>query len=148
LRIYPAVKKIWLHLLAGLMWSGVGIMLVGFASRWFTKVPALHEILIILAGMLLATAIYFFGFSKMALKNVHRINNYRQERVCLFAFQRWTSYPLVLFMISLGIYLRVYSPIPKPDLAIMYIGIGGSLFLSSLHYYAQVVRRKQVTLQA
>jgi hypothetical protein len=148
LKIYPAVKKIWLHLLAGLMWSGVGIMLVGFASRWFTKVPALHEILIILAGMLLATAIYFFGFSKMALKNVHRINNYRQERVCLFAFQRWTSYPLVLFMISLGIYLRVYSPIPKPDLAIMYIGIGGSLFLSSLHYYAQVVRRKQVTLQA
>lgn len=148
MKIYPAVKKIWLHLLAGLMWSGVGIMLVGFASRWFTKVPALHEILIILAGMLLATAIYFFGFSKMALKNVHRINNYRQERVCLFAFQRWTSYPLVLFMISLGIYLRVYSPIPKPDLAIMYIGIGGSLFLSSLHYYAQVVRRKQVTLQA
>jgi hypothetical protein len=43
-------------------------------------------------------------------------------------------------MISLGIYLRVYSPIPKPALAIFYIGIGGSLFLSSLHYYARVLR--------
>jgi len=122
------------------MWSGVGIMLVGFASRWFTKVPASQEILIILAGMALAAVIYFFGFSRMALINVRRINDYRQERVCLFAFQRWTSYPLVLFMISLGIYLRVYSPIPKPALAILYIGIGGSLFLSSLHYYARVLR--------
>ncbi len=138
---FPAVKKIWLHLLAGLMWSGVGIMLIGFASRWFTKVPASQELLIILAGMALAVVIYFFGFSKMALKNVHRINDYRQERVCLFAFQRWTSYPLILFMVSLGIYLRVYSPIPKPDLAILYIGIGGSLFLSSLHYYSRVVGR-------
>ena len=122
------------------MWSGVGIMLVGFASRWFTKVPASQEILIILAGMALAAVIYFFGFSRMALINVRRINDYRQERVCLFAFQRWTSYPLVLFMISLGIYLRVYSPIPKPALAILYIGIGASLFLSSLHYYARVLR--------
>jgi hypothetical protein len=142
LKLYPAVKKIWLHLLAGLMWSGVGIMLIGFASRWFTKVPASQEVLIILAGMALAAAIYFFGFSKMALKNVHRINDYRQERVCLFAFQRWTSYPLILFMVSLGIYLRAYSPIPKPDLAVLYIGIGGSLFLSSLHYYSRVVRRQ------
>ena len=140
MKLYLAVKKIWLQLLAGLMWSGVGIMLVGFASRWFTKMPASQEILIILVGMMLAAAIYFFGFSKMALKNVLRINNYRQERVCLFAFQRWTSCPLVLFMVSLGIYLRVYSPIPKPTLAILYIGIGGSLFLSSLHYYARVLR--------
>jgi hypothetical protein len=146
-KLNPAVKKIWLQLLAGVMWSGVGIMLIGFASRWFTKVPAFEEILIILSGMALAAAIYFFGFSKMALKNVRRINNYLQERVCLFAFQRWTSYPLIIFMISLGIYLRKYSPIPKHYLAVLYIGIGGSLFLASLHYYAQVVRRKKTTLQ-
>jgi uncharacterized membrane protein len=142
LKFYPAVNKIWLHLLAGVMWSGVGIMLVGFASRWFTKVPAFQEIQIILAGMALAAAIYFFGFSKMAVKNINRISDYRQEHVCLFAFQRWTSYPLVLFMVSLGIYLRRYSPVPKPYLAVIYIGIGGGLFLSSLHYFARVLHRQ------
>jgi hypothetical protein len=141
-KFYPAVKKIWLQLLAGVMWSGVGIMLIGFASRWFTQVPTYLEILIILAGMALAAAIYFFGFSKMALRNVRRINSYLQERICLFAFQRWTSYPLILFMISLGIYLRKFSTIPKPYLSILYIGIGGSLFLASLHYYAQVIRKQ------
>lgn len=142
MKLYPAVKKIWLQLLAGVMWSGVGIMLIGFASRWFTHVPTCQEILIILAGMALAAAIYFFGFSKIALKNVRRINNYLQERICLFAFQRWTSYPLILFMVSLGIYLRKFSPIPRQYLAILYVGIGGSLFLASLHYYPQVIRRQ------
>jgi hypothetical protein len=141
LKLYPAVDKIWLHLLAGVMWSGVGVMLIAIASRWLGLVLPYQAILLILAGMALAAAIYFFGFSKFALKNVERIRNYQKERVCLFAFQRWTSYPLVLFMVSLGIYLRVYSPIPKPYLAILYFGIGGSLFLASLHYYAQVLRK-------
>jgi hypothetical protein len=135
-----AVNKIWLHLLAGVMWAGVGIMLVSLAARWLGLVLPYQTVLLLLAGLGLAAAIYFFGFSKFALKNARRIEAYPKERVCLFAFQKWTSYPLVLFMISLGIYLRVYSPIPKPFLAILYIGIGGGLFLSSLHYFAQVSR--------
>jgi hypothetical protein len=141
-KLYPAVKKFWLHLLAGVMWSGVGIMLIAIASRWLGLVLFYQAILLILAGMALAAAIYFFGFSKLALKNVRRINAYMQESICVFAFQRWTSYPLVLFMILLGIYLRVYSPFPKPWLAILYFGLGGGLFLSSLHYYAQLSRAK------
>ncbi len=115
-------------------------MLISLASRWLGQVEASQTILLILAGLVLAAAIYFFGFSKMALKNVRRIEAYAQERVCLFAFQKWSSYPLVLFMVSLGIYLRVYSPIPKPLLSILYIGIGGSLFVSSIHYYSRVSR--------
>ena len=97
-------------------------------------------LLLILAGLLLAAGIYFFGFSKLASRNVQRIINIPKERVCLFAFQKWTSYPLVLVMIAMGIYLRLYSPIPKPYLAILYLGLGASLFASSLQYYSQVLR--------
>jgi hypothetical protein len=140
-KLVPAVPKIWLHMLAGVMWSGVGVMLTALASRWLKLVQLGQLLVLCLAGALLAAAIYAFGFSKLALKNILRIEAYARERVCLFAFQKWSSYPLVLFMISLGIYLRVYSPIPKPLLAILYIGIGGGLFLSSLHYYAKVIRR-------
>ncbi len=43
-------------------------------------------------------------------------------------------------MIAMGIYLRHSSPIPKPYLAILYIGLGASLFVSSLQYYHQVFR--------
>jgi hypothetical protein len=69
-----------------------------------------------------------------------RIVNIPKERVCLFAFQKWTSYPLVVVMIALGIYLRLYSPIPKPYLAVLYIGLGLSLLVSSLQYYLQAIR--------
>jgi len=86
-------------------------------------------------GVILALAIYTFGFSTFANRNIHRINQYSGKLVCIFAFQSWTSYPLVAFMISLGIYLRTSSIIPKPYLAAMYFGIGGSLFLASMHYY-------------
>jgi hypothetical protein len=136
----PAVSKIWLQLMAGLMWSGIGVMLIVFAARWLGLVQTYETFLLILAGLVLGAGIYFFGFSKFARKNIQRILDIAKERVCLFAFQKWTSYPLVLFMISLGIYLRVYSPIPKPYLAILYLGIGSSLFLSSLHYYKQMYR--------
>ena len=122
------------------MWSGVGIMLVAFAANWLSLVHSWMVILLILAGLLLASGIYFFGFSKLASRNVQRIINIPKERVCLFAFQKWTSYPLVLVMIAMGIYLRLYSPIPKPYLAILYFGLGLSLFASSLQYYLQVFR--------
>jgi hypothetical protein len=135
----PATKKIWLHLTAGIMWSGVGIMLAAFAATWLGLVHSWTVLLLILAGLLLAAGIYFFGFSKLASSNVQRIINIPKERVCLFAFQKWTSYPLVLVMVAMGIYLRHYSPIPKPYLAILYLGLGASLFASSLKYFSQVI---------
>ena len=65
-----------------------------------------------------------------------------EEKPCLFAFQEWHSYPLVIFMIALGITLRKFTPIPKPLLGILYIGIGGGLGLSSFHYYWQIFQNK------
>jgi len=136
-RFKPAVGKTWLYLLAGVMWMGIGIMLIGFASRWLKDISLLTVLLFISSGIGLASLIYYFGFSKMAKKNARRILAMEGERICLFAFQAWKTYPLVIFMIALGIYLRIYSPIPKPLLAILYIGIGGGLSLSSIHYFKQ-----------
>lgn len=136
----PAVRKVWLHFSAGLVWFGVGLMLIGFASYWLKPVVFFTMFLLITAGLLLATGIYFFGFSKLAKKNIKRISGLKGEKVCLFAFQGWTSYPLVVFMIFLGIYLRTYSPFPKPLLAILYLGIGGGLLSASLHYFAHIAR--------
>ena len=115
----PAVRKFWLHLVAGILWSGVGILLIAFASGWLAAVHDWTFILLLVLGLVLAAVIYFLGFSKMASKNVRRIISIPKEKVCVFAFQKWTSYPLVAVMISLGIYLRKYSPIPKPYLAIL-----------------------------
>ena len=125
------------------MWSGVGLYLCSLTIDWLESVDFGPRILFVLGGILLASSIYTFGFSKLAMKNIRRIEGIPKERVCIFAFQQWHSYPLVIFMILLGIFLRKYSPIPKPWLAVMYIGIGGSLFLASFQYYKNIWINRQ-----
>lgn len=139
-RIKPSVHKYWLYLSAGFVWFGVGVLLISLAIGWLKPAVFSDIFLLVTAGLSLAACIYYFGFSKLAKKNINRIDKLKGEKVCFFAFQGWTSYPLVLFMMSLGIYLRTYSPIPKPLLAILYLGIGGGLLTSSLHYFANIVR--------
>ena len=134
----PAVSKAWLYTTAGLMWSGVGIFLDKLAYGWLSPLSGARYLPFALAGLALAFAIYAFGFSRLADKNIRRIDALCRPKVCLFAFQRWHSYPLVALMIALGIFLR-HSELPKPYLAILYIGLGSSLFLSSIHYYKQIM---------
>ena len=142
----PAAAKSWLFAAAGLMWSGVGVYLCSLTVEWLKPVNNGIRIWLIFGGVMLAISIYAFGFSRFADKNIRRITAIPKEKVCIFAFQQWSSYPLVVFMISLGIILRQYSPIPKPWLAAMYIGIGGSLFLASFNYY-KVIWIKHRSLQ-
>jgi hypothetical protein len=135
----PATPKVWLHLLAGAMWLGVGIMLAAIATGWLEPLALPSILLLVLAGLAAASLIYAFGFSKLARKNISRISAYANEKVCLFAFQEWKSYPMVALMISMGVYLRNYSSFPKPMLAILYLGLGGGLFFASLHYFFHVL---------
>jgi hypothetical protein len=142
-KLKPGTPKTWLYLTAGLMWSAVGIWLSYLAYGWLRPVAWLLALGLTTVGVLLALTIYAFGFSGFAKRNITRISVLPTERPCVFAFQSWSSYPLVVVMISLGIFLRKYSPMPKPYLAAMYIGIGGSLFLASFHYYHVIL--KQIT---
>ena len=138
----PGVSKAWLHALSGVMWSMVGVLLCHFAYEWLKVIPLGRTAPFALSGVLLSVLIYTLGFSRLAKQNISRICAYVEEPVCLFAFQKWSSYPLVLVMIGMGIFLRKYAPIPKPYLAVLYIGIGGGLFLSSLHYYWYLISSK------
>lgn len=137
-KLKPSVEKKWLQLSAGLTWFGVGLLLVKYACEWLTFLGRNNWLLLVPAGLLLAGLIYFFGFSKLAKKNIQRIHAMSGKKVCFFAFQKWTQYPLVAFMIFLGIYLRVYSPFPKSLLSILYLGIGGGLLGASIHYFTHL----------
>ncbi len=122
-----------------MLWVTAGVILVRFAWRWIASMDdRMVQTAVFLGGLLLALAIYRFGFSKFAGKNIRRIETIPSKRVCLFAFQQWSSYPLVAFMISLGVYLRKFSFLPKSLLAVMYFGIGGSLLLSSSLYFLKL----------
>jgi hypothetical protein len=141
--IKPGLPKNGLLLIAGLMWTGVGLFLISLAWRWIFNPEVDESRIYWLPGIFLAGLIYRFGFSRLAIKNSLRIQNLQAEKPCFFAFQEWHSYPLILFMITLGITLRKYTPFPKPLLGILYLGIGGGLGLASFHYYQAILKRLQ-----
>ena len=122
----------------GVLWAFAGAMLIRFAGVWLISLSPGLKTAGVSSGLLLALAIYWFGFSKFADKNIQRIRALASKRPCVFAFQQWSSYPLVVVMISLGIYLRKYSPFPKSLLVPIYLGIGGSLLLASIRYLRNI----------
>jgi hypothetical protein len=129
----PAVTKFWLLVLAGLAWSGVGILLCSMAYRWLALENGWAPLAAGAAGILISLVVYRFGFINIARKNIRRIHTY-VDRACAFAFMPWKSYLLMAGMMALGITLRS-SAIPKFYLSVLYTAIGGGLFFSSLHYY-------------
>lgn len=133
----PAITRHWLWLLAGLLWSGVGIILCITAGGWLSQVDWPLNALGTLVGFGLGVLIYRYGFSRIARKNIERIAQ-KPDRVCLFAFQAWQSYVLIAVMMLLGYFLR-HSHMPRFALAVLYAGVGSGLTLSSSHYYQRLL---------
>ena len=77
----PKVHKYYLILISGLMWSGVGILLMKLSSRWFHELSETQLYLAIIGGLILGSIIAYFGFSGLALKNILRIDQYQKEKV-------------------------------------------------------------------
>jgi hypothetical protein len=62
-----------------------------------------------------------------------------KNKVCIFAFQAWKSYLIIVIMVGMGIALR-HSPLPKPYLSVIYIGFGGAMILSGLRYFRVFIK--------
>ena len=129
----PAVDKRILIALSGITWSVVGIVLCRLSVIWLSEGGYSKAIPFGLAGLTLAFLIDYFGFSKLVDRNTERILS-KSGKVCVFAFQAWKSYLIVAVMIGMGIALRS-SPLPRYYLAIIYVGFGGAMILSSIRYY-------------
>jgi hypothetical protein len=132
-KLRPAVDKKILVFMAGLMWCGVGVMLISYSVSWLSSFPGKSKLLCGIAGFLVAMPIHHFGFLKLADKNLARLMP-MTEKKCLFSFMTWKSYLIVPVMVSMGIFLR-NSRIPKEYLSIIYTGIGFGLFLSGIRYF-------------
>jgi hypothetical protein len=133
-KLKPSVSRKWLIATAGTMWTAVGIMLCVRAWSWFSLSKPGISLPLEISGIILAIVVYYFGFSRIAGKNLVRLCQF-PDKACFFAFQAWKSYLLIILMISLGVLLR-YSSLPRQYLAEIYLIIGGALFLGSFIYYA------------
>jgi hypothetical protein len=130
----PAVTSHLLLFIAGIVWAGVGFVLLSLAFSWLSRASDsdIHIHPFVIAGVAGALLIHHFGFLKIADKNLKRILK-MQDKSCLFAFIPWKSYLIIAVMILIGSALR-HSVIPKHCLAVLYIAIGLALVLSSIRY--------------
>lgn len=140
----PAVTGTFLLFLAGIVWACVGIMLLFLAFSWLSALSNGDAYLYAAAGISLALLVHHFGFLKIVDKNLKRILQMNGKR-CFFSFIPWKSYLIILVMAAMGALLR-HSVIPKKDLAILYIGMGLALILSSVRYirmfYREIIKGK------
>jgi len=136
----PLVSRHWLFALAGIMWTGVGIMLLWRAWTWLSVMSIPWIAGILAAGAVIAFSFYYFMFTNTVAKNIRRLCGL-PDPVSLLAFNSPKGYILIIFMIGLGIALR-HSPLDRRILAVVYVGMGGALFLASLHFYKQFHRVK------
>lgn len=133
----PGVPKNTLLLVAGILWIGIGIILDGVSYSWLRTEDLTHAILVSIIGFACALVIHHFGFLRIVDRNLDRILPMEGRR-CVFSFMPWKSYILIIIMVLIGYLLR-HSPIPKLYLAVLYIGIGTALILSSVRYLRYLI---------
>ncbi len=132
----PAVPKHWLIAIAGLVWAAAGIMLARLAWSWLRAMPIRQAGPLVAAGLVLAVIFHRFMLQRLARRNMVRIGSYA-DKGCLFAFQAWRSYFMILVMIAMGSFLR-HTAIPRVYLALLYTAMGGALLLASMGYFTHL----------
>jgi hypothetical protein len=135
----PSAKRKTLVLLAGFVWTVVGIVLVLMAARWLL-VSGKNGLYSLGLGLIGGAIVYWLGFDKLAQANLIRI--YAQapakDKVCVFAFQNTRSYIIIPVMILMG-YMMRHLPVSKIYIIPVYVAIGLGLILASLRYYHSLI---------
>jgi tellurite resistance protein TehA-like permease len=125
-------------IVAGLAWSGAGLMLLSWAVRWLEATPLVLASVLAVVGTAIAVGAWFALFRRLARTNVARLEA-APRLACVFGFQPIKSYLIMGAMIALGVTLR-HSTLPRPELAVVYLAIGGALLLASFSYYNNLIK--------
>ena len=124
---YKPGASIRTHLLIiALVWSIVGLFLIAraedilllFGQWWIFPLAAL-----------IGTIKSFYVLDKMAKKNIDRTLSLK-EGACIGGVYSWRTWGLVVFMILLGVALRLLA-VPPSIIGFIYLTVGWALFWSS-----------------
>lgn len=135
-QLTPSASRSTRLAMAGLVWTAVGMMLIGWASRWLLYGPRAWAAVAFLLGAGIGLFAWRALFARLASDNVARILR-GSARACLFGFTAPKGWLVTAGMIVFGSLLR-HSSLPKTWLAVPYSAIGVALLLASLTYYTRV----------
>ena len=130
----PRVPRTYLLLIAALVWTFAGGMLLFRGYSTLLAYPNLFGVKILGCGIggLLFFKLLFF---KISGKHVLRIQSLSIDNPCLFSFFNLRSYLMMTIMITSGITLRKTGAISPEYLSLVYITMGIPLLMSSFRFY-------------
>lgn len=133
-RLTPRIARRYLYIVAALVWTFAGSLLLFRGILLFMYDDYLIWIRLtfsIIAGILF----YRLLFSNISRKHTRRIARIQLEKPCLFSFFNIKSYILMSLMITAGISLRKSGILPPVYLSVIYVTMGIPLFISSFRFY-------------
>jgi hypothetical protein len=134
LRLTPRIAHRYLYIIAALVWTIAGSMLLFRGMMLFLDDAYFiwtRLSISIVSGILF----YRFLFLKISTEHTSRISRMQLDRPCLFSFFNMKSYILMTVMITVGITLRKSGIISPVYLSFIYVTMGIPLFISSFRFY-------------
>ncbi|UCC31617.1 MAG: hypothetical protein JSU86_04930 [Phycisphaerales bacterium] len=131
---YKPAASARLHLLlAAMMWTAVGAVLLFFGVRWLSGGETLYVWLLlvvaVLAGLLKASLVL-----KPAADRISKRIRIRGDRRCIGGFLSVRTWAFVVFMIVAGRTLRG-GLLPRTVVGFVFVAVGTALLLASLRLW-------------
>ncbi len=137
-KLKPGVNRSKHLLVAAILWSCVGIMLMVRGWFFFGETP---EYWMILLAVVVGSAKSHLILDKSFKSNMQRILKMK-DGTCLGAVYSWKLWALVIVMVLSGYILRTVNP-SGILVGTLYFAIGWGLFLSSRHGWLGWFRLKE-----
>jgi hypothetical protein len=136
----PRVPRIYLLLIAALVWTFAGGMLL--FRGYFFLIESNHLLLLKIVSCVSGGLVFYaLLFDKISKKHITRIKGLAVDRPCAFSFFNWRSYMLMAVMITSGIALRKSGFVAPEYLSFIYITMGVPLLMSSFRFYYSYFNR-------
>ena len=130
----PTTTRRGLFFMAGVAWAVAGGIL-GYRGVRFIDEAALHPVVFFLIGAAGGALFFALMFRRISARHILRILHIPHERPCMFSFLSWKSYIMMALMISLGVFMRSASFIPREQLGTFYITMAVPLLASSVRFF-------------
>ncbi len=112
--------------LAAMIWTAVGLSLMGFGIYWaYGRLPGW----LLAASIIVGSGKSFYVLDRTARKNLSRISQFK-DRTCIGAVYSIRMWLLIGGMVIMGRLLR-FTAIPLEYIGLLYVTVGWALLLSS-----------------
>lgn len=139
-RVKPAASRRTHLLLAAMMWTVVGALLLYFGVRWVLRTDTSYAYVQLAAAVCVGVAKARFVLAGAAGRIVERIET-RGDGHCLGGFVSLKTWALVALMVGMGRLLRG-SPLSEHVVGLVYTAVGTALLLGSRYLWQALCRRR------